>query len=329
MSSSIPAVDIAGLSLTRFGLGTATFGWLYEPVPQAQASATVRRALELGVGYVDTAPAYGLGAAETKLGAALRDVDHPGLIVSTKVGRVLEPLPDGVERQEDYPGAPRLHAVDAWTSDGIRRSLEGSLQRLGLDRVDIAYIHDPDDNEQDVYDRAYPALACLRDEGTVRAIGVGMNQSAMPSRFVRRLDLDLVLLAGRYTLLEQGALDDLLPACIERGTGVVIGGVFNSGLLAAPTPTARYNYGPAPKPLLDRARAIQRVCARHDVPISTVALQFPLGHPAVVSVVAGMRTPEEVDRNVAAFLAPIPDALWDDLRAEGLLPAHVPAGRPG
>lgn len=324
--SSIPTVEgVAGLPLTQLGLGTATFGWLYEPVSASQAAATVHRALELGINYLDTAPAYGLGAAESKTGAALHDVDPGQLVVSTKVGRVLEPLPATAAQNEAYPGAPQLQAVDAWTEDGIRRSLEDSLVRLGLDRVDIAYIHDPDDNEQDVYDTAFPALARLRDEGTVRAIGVGMNQSAMPARFVERLDVDVVLLAGRYTLLEQGALDDLLPMCLARGTRVVIGGPFNSGLLASPTKSAHYNYGPAPSALLHKAQAIHRVCASHGVPITAAALQFPLGHPSVVSVLAGMRTPAEVEHNVAAFSTDIPEELWKELRAEGLLRPGAPA----
>ncbi|WP_328997336.1 aldo/keto reductase [Kribbella sp. NBC_00709] len=325
MSSTIPAVEVAGLQLSQLGLGTATFGWLYESVSAAQATATVHRALELGIAYLDTAPAYGLGAAESKVGTALRNVDSGRLVVSTKVGRVLDPLPVGAAAA--YPGAPRLQAVDAWTEDGVRRSLEDSLTRLGLDRVDIAYIHDPDDNETDVYDTAFPALARLREEGTVRAIGAGMNQSAMMARFVDRLDIDVVLLAGRYTLLEQSALDDLLPACLARETRVVIGGAFNSGLLAAPTEAAHYDYGPVPKDLLLRAQAIQRVCADHDVPITAAALQFPLAHPAVASVLAGMRTPEEVEQNVTAFDTNIPDALWDNLRSEGLLHPEAPTDR--
>jgi D-threo-aldose 1-dehydrogenase len=329
MSSSSPAVeDVAGLRLSQLGLGTATFGWLYEPVSAAQAAATVHRALELGISYLDTAPAYGLGAAESKVGTALHDVDPGELVISTKVGRVLEPLPTNKRDSEAYPGAPQVQAVDAWTEDGIRRSLEDSLVRLRLDRVDIAYIHDPDDNEQDVYDTAFPALARLRDEGTVRAIGVGMNQSAMPARFVERLDLDVVLLAGRYTLLEQGALDDLLPTCLTRGTRIVIGGAFNSGLLATPTDAGHYDYLPAPKALIQRAQAIHRVCASHGVPITAAALQFPLGHPSVVSVLAGMRTPAEVEHNVTAFATDVPEALWDDLRSAGLLRPDAPAGRP-
>lgn len=315
-------VAAAGLELPALGLGTAPLGWLYESVDAPQAAGTLRAAVAAGLRYVDTAPSYGLGVAERRTGSALRDVRHQ-VVLSTKVGRVLRPPADG-ESAEAFPGAPRLRCVPDFSADGIRRSLEESLERLGVDRVDVVYLHDADDFEDEVYRSAYPALARLRDEGLVRAIGVGMNQSAMPARFVERLDVDLVLLAGRYNLLDQSALGDLLPACARRGTGVVVGGVFGSGILADPRPGARYGYRPADPAVLARARRVQEVCRRHGVPLTTAALRFPLGHPSVVNVLVGMRHPDEVAANTAAFGRAVPAGLWADLTAEGLLDPHAP-----
>lgn len=311
-----------GPDLPALGLGTAPLGFLYEPVDDEQAANTLAYALEHGVSYLDTAPGYGLGVAETRVGRALR-LAPPGVIVSTKVGRVLTE-PTG-PFTPPFAGAPRLRARFDFSRDGILRSLEDSLRRLGVDRVDVAYLHDPDDHEDEVYRSAYPALARLREEKVVGAIGVGMNQSAMPARLVSRLDLDLVLLAGRYSLLDHSALADLLPACAQHGVGVVVGGVFNSGVLADPGPHARYAYRPATDDELRRARAVREVCRRHGVPPGAAAMRFPLGHPAVVSVLVGMRSPAEVAANLAAFDHPVPDDLWAELRAEGLLAPDAPA----
>jgi len=206
----------------------------------------------------------------------------------------------------------------------VRRSLEESLARLGLDRVDILLLHDPDDHEREAYDQAFPALAELRDQGVVGAVGAGMNQAEMLTRFVRDLELDLVLVAGRYSLLDQRALAELLPTCAARGTAVVIGGVFNSGLLADPRPGATFDYAPAPPELVARAVRLGEVCARHGVPLRDAALAFPFGHPAVTSVLVGARTPGEVEDAVASFGRPVPSDLWAELAATGLLPEHVP-----
>ncbi|GIH19510.1 oxidoreductase [Rugosimonospora africana] len=315
-----------GPRLPTLGLGTAPLGFLYEPVDDEQAAATIARALEGGVSYLDTAPGYGLGVAEARVGRALRSAD-PGVIVSTKVGRVLtEPAGPFTP---PFPGAPRLRARFDFSRDGILRSLEDSLRRLGTDRVDVVYLHDPDDHEDEVYRSAYPTLARLREEKVVGAIGVGMNQSAMPARFVSRLDLDLVLLAGRYSLLDHSAITDLLPACARRGVGVVVGGVFNSGILVDPGPHARYAYSPASDDELARALRVREVCRRHGVPMSTAAMRFPLGDPAVVSVLVGMRSPAEVAANLAAFGHPVPDDLWSELRAEGLLAPDTPTPTTG
>ncbi|MGH3417384.1 MAG: aldo/keto reductase, partial [Actinocrinis sp.] len=211
----------------------------------------------------------------------------------------------------------------AWdfSASGIRASVEASLERLGLDRVDVALLHDPDDHERDVYEGGYAALRRLRDEGLVGAIGAGMNQSAMLTRLVRDFDLDVVLCAGRYTLLDQSALDDLFPECEKRGTSVVIGGVYNSGLLADPRPGARFDYAPAAAETMRRARALGEVCARHDVPLKAAAVQFPLRQPSVASVLVGCRTEAEVRDNARSFEHPIPDQLWEDLTAGGLVAA--------
>jgi D-threo-aldose 1-dehydrogenase len=315
----------SGLVPSALALGAAPLGNLYEPLEDEQAYATVRRGLECGLRYLDTAPHYGLGVSERRLGAVLRAVPRNSYLLSTKAGRLLrERTPGERPPDEGYVAGPPLKRVWDFSADGIRRSLEESLERLGLDRVDLLYLHDPDEFESQVVQTAYPALARLRAEGLVRAIGVGMNQSAMLARFAARLDLDAVLLAGRYTLLEQGALEDLLPACAQRGVAVVIGGALNSGLLADPRPGARYDYAAAPEALVGRAQAIAEVCARHEVPLLAAALQFPLGHPAVACVLVGARSPAEVSANADAFAVPIPDELWRELRESGLLAPEVP-----
>lgn len=313
-----------GLTPSALGLGGAAIGNLFSVVDDEAALATVRRALDRGLRYVDTAPHYGLGVSEQRCGRVLGALPRDSYVLSTKVGRLLRPLAPGESAPgEGYVGGPALKRVWDFSRDGIRRSLQESLERLGVDRVDIAYLHDPDDFEDDVYATGFPALAELRDEGVVRAIGAGMNQVEMLTRFVRRLDLDVVLVAGRYTLLDQSALTELLPACREHGVGAVVGGAFNSGLLADPA-SGRYDYAQAPADLVRRARAMEEVCARHDTPLTGAALRFPLGHPAVCSVVVGARSPDEVDSNVGAFTDPVAPALWDELRSAGLLGADVP-----
>jgi D-threo-aldose 1-dehydrogenase len=304
------------------GFGGAPIGGLYAPVQEGVATATVRRAYETGIRYFDTAPHYGAGLAETRLGRALAAVPRDSYALSTKVGRRL--APGAGADQEGFAEQLDLHREWDFSADGIRRCLEDSLARLGVDRVDVAYLHDPDDHEEEVYAAAFPALAALREEGVVGAIGAGMNQSAMLTRFVNRLDIDIVLLAGRYTLLDQSGLDDLLPACLAKGVTVVIGGVYNSGLLADPRPGSRYDYAEAPSELVARAQRVAETCAAHGVSVRAAALRFPTGHPAVTNVLVGCRTPEEVEDNVAMFGTPVPAALWDDLRSSGLLREDAP-----
>jgi D-threo-aldose 1-dehydrogenase len=310
-----------GVTVTRFGLGCAPLGGLYASVSSDEAQATVDRAWELGVRYFDTAPLYGSGLSEARVGSALHDAPRDELVLSTKVGRLIE------ERGRADPlfeGAPAAAPVFDFSYDGALRSLEASLQRLGLDRVDIALIHDPDDRYDDAVAGAYAALARLRDEGVVRAIGVGMNQAELLVRFARETDVDCFLVAGRYTLLDGAALAELLPLCAERGIAVIAGGVFNSGILASDDGSGRFDYQPAAPELGERVRRLAATCARWDLPLQAAALQFPLGHPAVVSVLVGCRSPAEVSEDVRLLALELPSGLWDELRAEGLLPDGAP-----
>ena len=319
------ALGRRGLRISRLGLGTAPLGNLFTEVPESDADATVDAALAGGITFLDTAPHYGLGVAERRLGRRLARLPRERFVLSTKVGRLVRPLEAGETADpEGFVATPTAKRVWDFSRDGVRRSLDESLDRLGLDRVDVALVHDPDQHEHEAAGQALPALAELRDQGVVRAIGAGMNQAEMLTRFVRELDLDLVLMAGRYSLLDQRALGELLPVCAERGVAVVIGGVFNSGLLADPRPGATFDYAPAPPELVERAGRLQAVCARHGVPLRAAALAFPFGHPAVASVLVGARTAAEVQDAVAMVDRPVPAELWTELVAEGLLPDHVP-----
>jgi len=313
--------------VTELSFGAAGIGNLFRPVSDEAASAAVEAAWDAGVRTFDTAPHYGLGLSERRLGAALRGRDRDAYTVSTKVGRLLEPDPEGGRGDDLAHGfaVPDTHRrVWDFSSDGVLRSLEASLDRLGLDRVDIALLHDPDDHAEQALTEAYPALERLRDEGVVKAIGVGVNQCALPARFLRETDIDVVLLAGRYTLLEQEGLAEVLPEAAARRRSVIVGGVFNSGLLTDPRPGAMYDYAPTPPHVLDRALRMKAVADRHGVPLHAAALRFPLGHPAVASVLSGARSATEVQDTIDQMRRTVPTALWDELRAEELLPPHVP-----
>ncbi|MGI5472741.1 aldo/keto reductase [Streptomyces sp. CA-132043] len=311
--------------VTALSLGTAPLGNLYTHVAPEQAAATVDAAWDAGVRAFDTAPHYGLGLAERRLGAALRDRPRAAYVVSTKVGRLLRPGgPGGDDLAHGFAVPATHHRVWDFSADGVRRSIEESLHRLGLDRVDIAYLHDPDDHAEQAFGEAYPALERLRAEGVVGAIGAGMNQTAMLARFLRDTDVDAVLLAGRYTLLDPSGLAEVLPEASARHRSVVIGGVFNSGLLADPRPGATYDYAPAARPVLDRALRMKAVAERHDVPLRAAALHFPFGHPAVASVLVGARSPAEIADAATLLRRPVPSEVWNALRADGLLPEHVP-----
>lgn len=321
------------VEVTVLGLGTAQLGNLYREVDDTAARKTVEAAWDAGVRYFDTAPHYGIGLSERRLGEALRGRDRASYVLSTKVGRLLrENTSGGNDLDAGFAVPATRRRVWDFSREGVRRSVEESLERLGLDRVDIVYLHDPDDHYDWALQEGFPALHELREEGTVGAIGAGMNQWEMLADFIRRTDMDVVMLAGRYTLLEQPALEVLLPLCMERGVSIAAAGVYNSGLLAKAWPDAgaKYNYDQAPPELVDRATRIARVCERHGVTLPQAAIQFPFGHPAVASVVIGARSADQMRRNAELLAADVPDALWSDLRGEGLLAAEVPVpGRTG
>ncbi|MEX2971230.1 aldo/keto reductase [Streptomyces sp. C184] len=315
----------SGVTVPPLGLGCAPLGNLYRAVPEAQACEVVRTALATGAHYFDTAPHYGVGLSEERLGRALGGHDRVRYTLSTKVGRRLRPLAPGERAAgEGFVDTPARARMWDLSRDGIRATLEGSLTRLGVDAVDIVLLHDVEGRLREVYETGFPALAELRAQGTVRAIGFGMNHSDVLARLVADLDVDVVLCAGRWTLLERTAVDDLLPVCVRRGTSVVVGGVYNSGLLADPSPGAPYNYAPAPAPMLRRARQLASVCAEFDVPLKAVALRFPFGHRAVAAAVVGAATPDEMAENARLFTHDIPDALWHTLVARGLLDPDLP-----
>ncbi|MFE6666390.1 aldo/keto reductase [Streptomyces sp. NPDC057697] len=314
----------SAVEVTELSFGAAAIGNLFTAVEPERAAAAVAAAWDEGVRYFDTAPHYGLGLSERRLGEALRERPRDAYVLSTKVGRMLDPLPATTAQSGD--GLSEGFAVPAthrrrwdFSAEGVRRSIEDSLERLGLDRIDIVYLHDPDDHAEAAFHEAYPELEKLRAQGVVGAIGAGMNQTAMLTRFVRDTDVDVVLCAGRHTLLDQSALTDLLPEAAARGRSVVVGGVFNSGLLADPRPGATYDYTAAPLSLLDRALRIKAVTEGHGVPLRAAALHYPLAHPAVAGVLVGTRSPDEVRDAAALLRREIPDELWDELRAEGLL----------
>jgi D-threo-aldose 1-dehydrogenase len=298
------------LTVTRLGLGTAPIGGLYQSVADESAAGAIAASWEAGLRLYDTAPLYGEGLSERRLGDGLRGRPRGEYTIATKVGRVLV-------------GEPPRPVFD-FSRDGVMRAFESSLERLGLDAVDVLHIHDPDDHYEQALREAYPALDELRRAGVVRAIGAGMNQAEMLSRFAREADFDCFLLAGRYTLLDQVGLVELLPLCAERGIAVIAGGVYNSGVLADPRPTSHYNYATVSPAVLERARRLEAVCGRHRVPLKAAAIQFPLGHPAVVSVLTGARSPAELEDTLAMSAVEIPPDLWAELKAEGLLPEEAP-----
>jgi len=326
-----------GPVVSALGFGGAPLGDLYARLDDAVAVATVEAALDAGVTLVDTSPLYGRGLSEHRIGTVLRRRPRDAVVVSTKVGRVFAPAPHGVERSEGYVGGLPFEGRFDYSYDGTLRSLEQSMLRLGVAMIDIALVHDVDPwthgetaraRQDEALAGAMRALGDLRAQGVVRAIGIGVNDADVCERFAREADLDCVLLAGRYSLLEQPALDRFLPLAQARGIGVMLGGVYNSGILATGAiPGARYNYREAPADVRARVAAIERVCAAHAIALPHAAVAFVLGHPAVSSVVLGAVSPEEVQRNASMFARPVPAALWRDLRSERLLrdDAPVPA----
>ncbi|MPY56137.1 aldo/keto reductase [Streptomyces spongiae] len=322
-------ISTTPVALTELGFGASVIGNLYRVTPAQDASAAIDAAWDAGVRYFDTAPHYGLGLSERRLGAALRDRPRDGYVVSSKVGRLL--VPNERSRGFDSEGfvvRDDLRRKWDFSRDGVLRSIEDTLERTGLDRLDLVYLHDPDDHWRQAAEEAMPTLADLRDQGVVGAIGAGMNQSAMLARFLRETAADVVMLAGRYTLLDQSALDDVLPAALELDKSVVAVGVFNSGLLSRDRPAQgmKYDYQDAPPHLVARARAMAEVCERHGTTLPAAAIAFPFSHPSTINVTLGMRNPEQVRRNVELHRQQVPEGLWDDLRAQGLIRSDVPGG---
>ncbi|HWJ72361.1 MAG TPA: aldo/keto reductase [Kaistia sp.] len=341
MTASLAQVPLgrrSELTVSRVGFGSAPLGDFFEKLDEREAIATVEAAFAAGITLVDTSPHYGNGLAEHRIGTALRSMPRESMVISTKIGRVMNPAtlagrspPPARGFVGSLPHRPRFD----YSYDGVMRSFEQSLLRLGTDRIDILLIHDVDAwthgedqveaRYREALDSGYRALDQLRAEGSVKAIGLGLDDHDWCERFLRAADFDTVLLAGRYSLLEQPALATLMPLALEQGVGIMLGGIFNSGILATGAiPDARYNYEAAPPEIIDRVARIEAVCRAHDVPLARAAVQFVLGHPAVSSLVLGAVKPAEIDRNLAALDQPVPESLWADLKTEGLLDPSAP-----
>jgi D-threo-aldose 1-dehydrogenase len=324
----------SGLTFTAIGYGGAPIGNFNGVFTEADARAMVDQSWDQGVRYFDTAPGYGNGLSESRLGHALRGRSRDEYVLSTKVGRVLTPTIGAATKNGQYLDIPPFAATFDYSYDGVMRAVEQSMHRMLTDRFDALFIHDCDvythgDAQPEYFRQAivsgFPALEALRDQGVVAAIGFGVNETSVMFDAVKSTDVDVCLLAGRYTLLEQEPLDELLPMCAERGIGLVLGGVYNSGVLATgAVDGARFNYGPAPADVLDKTRALEAVCARHDVPLAAVALQFAYAHPVVTSVCLGARNADQQQRNTTLFEVGIPAELWDDLRAQRLIRDDAP-----
>ena len=307
-------VGTTGLQVTRLGMGTAPIGNLYEPLNDAEALETVQRSYEHGIRFFDTAPLYGAGEAERRLGAALRGVPRDEVIIQTKVGRIIRP--------------DRSIYFD-YSRDGVMKSFEDSLERLGMDRVDILLVHDPDYENAEAHhrqslDEAFPTLLDLRAQGVIGAVGAGMNQWEMEWEFAKNVDVNCFLLAGRYTLLEQTSLD-FLDWCTENDVSIFLGGVYNSGILATgPIPGAKYDYEDAPEEILTKAGSLQEITTKYGVPLHVAALHFAGAHPAIASLVIGSATAAEADDNRTIWDVKAPAAMWQELQDSGLIAAEAP-----
>ncbi len=342
------------LKMPIFGLGANPLGGLYEPISYEDVAATIDCAYEAGVRYFDMAPVYGYGNAEKNVGRALQSQPRDDYFVTTKIGRLLlDPEdPNTPADREDvmviwegeqlYKGTDAVRPYFDFTYDGVHRSIEASLKRTGLDRFDALHIHDPDLFPDEAIDGAFRALSELKDQGVISAIGCGMNQWEMLAEFADRAPFDCFLLAGRYSLLDQSALPGLMPVCLRNNISLIVGGVYNSGILSHPDPgsigkvssagdaigswteNVTFNYVPAPPEIIERAGAMKRICDDHGTSLKAAAIQFPLHHPAVASVLMGPRTPEHVLDNIKAFTDPVPAALWSDMKAAGFLEAEAP-----
>ncbi|MBB5163769.1 aldo/keto reductase [Mycobacterium sp. AZCC_0083] len=324
----------SGLTFTALGYGGAPIGNYNGVFSDADAQDMVSQAWDQGIRYFDTAPGYGNGLSEHRLGHALRRRDRKELVLSTKVGRVLTPMLDAPSTNGQYLDIPPLVAGYDYSYDGVMRAVEQSMQRMLTDHFDVLFIHDCDrythgSAAPELFHQAivsaFPALESLREQQVVKAIGFGINETDLMIEAIKSTDVDVCLLAGRYTLLEQEPLDELFPICEQQGVGIVLGGVYNSGVLATgPISGARFNYAAADANILARAKQLQDVCRRHDVPLAAVAVQFAYAHPVVVSACIGARDEKQQTRNAELFESSVPGELWDDLRAADLIRSDAP-----
>ena len=328
------AIGKHGVEVTQLGLGGAPLSGmvlgdgLYGGTASDEAGRIITRAHELGINYFDTAPLYGIGRSEVRYGTALAGVDRDSYVISTKVGRVLEVYEDGMTAAESPDNFADHYSVDSWTRDDVLRSIEESLERLQTDHVEIVLVHDPDKQpygEKQAVEEAFPTLIELREQGTIKAVGCGMNEWQMPAAFIRRFDIDAVLLAGRYTLLDHDAYPEFLPLCVERDVKIIVGGPYNSGILARDLEgEVTFNYELAPQHLVDQARRLDAICRRHNVDLKAAALQFVLAHPAVATAVPGAQSVPELEENLEMVAQEIPEDVWSEMKAEGLIPADAP-----
>ena len=336
-STSLPTRTLGrtGLKVTALGLGGAPLGDIYEILDDATALATIEKAAASGITMFDTAPFYGQGISEHRFGTILRRQPRDSYVLSTKVGRWMKPAPQGRTKTSRFVGGLEFDVMPDYSYDGIMKSFEHSLVRLGLPRIDVLLVHDADawgygkERAEELFrivlNSGQKALEELRSAGVIKGYGLGLNDANYAARYMREGDFDALLLAGRYSLLEQPALAEVLPIAEEKNIGVLLGGVFNSGILATgPIEDARYNYLPAPTEIVEKVTRIARVCDSHGVALPAAAMHFCLGHPAVSSIVLGAVRPDEVERNVASMAAAVPTQLWADLKAEGLLDEGVP-----
>ena len=332
------AIGSTGVLISELGFGGAPIGNLYAPLSDKQAEATVMRAFETGVRYFDTAPYYGHGLSEHRLGQALRYMPRDEYVISTKVGRLLKPEDPKNIPLGQFPGCLPFKPVFDYSYDGVMRSVEDSLQRLGMHRIDIILIHDvdiwthgeeTDQRFREVMEGGYKALAELRAAGVIKAIGCGLNEWQACEKFASAGDFDCFLLAGRYTLLHQESLDSFLPLCIEKDIKIIIGGPYNTGILSTGAiEGAYYDYAPASPEIMEKVNKIEAVCTRHNVPLATAALHFPLFHPAISCVIPGARTAAEIDRSFETYSKTIPDVLWAELKHENLIREDAPTPMP-
>jgi D-threo-aldose 1-dehydrogenase len=318
-------VGRSGVSVTRLGLGGGGIASLFVDVPDDAAVGAVRRSLDLGINLFDTAPEYGHGKSEFRVGRALTGRNRDSFVLCTKIGKLLVPEDPGKVYSPEFINPLPFRLVYDYSYEGTMRSLEESLKRLGMSRTDVLYLHDPDDFYDEAIKGAYPALRKLRTEGVISAIGVGMNQAEMLARFARECEFDCFLLAGRYTLLDHVALKELLPLCVQKGISIVIGGPYNSGILATgAVPGAKFNYLDATPDIMEKVGDIEAICARYSTPLRAAALQFPLSHPAVAAIIPGAKSTAEMEENYRMIEFPIPAEFWAELRRNRLLPEDAP-----